>query len=443
MNIENKNYLAQFDKTAESEKLALVMHWINTEPLPFFKQLREERPVLVTPGATFLALYEDVIEVLQLPKIFTVALYKPKMADYLMAHDDDALHYREKSLMQAMLNRDDLPLVREMVANIAKKILDEAGGKIELVNDYCRMVPATLVQDYFGLDGVDQKDLIEWSYWTQYDTFHNQPFDTVSDAKRAEITANHDATGVKLGKYIIELVVRKTLAVKAEQAANVILWMWFLLVKLARLCMGKPTPKLKDDVVTRMIRSSFPEEVDFSIKRLGINAGGLLIGSIETTSQAVSQIVQELFSRPDVLAQAKAAAKQADTAIFDGIVWEALRYVPIGPFLFRQTASDYVVAKGTDRETTLKAGSYVLPITQSAMFDPRVFEKPDEFMSDRNWYHYFHFGFGSHECLGKYVGMVMIPEMVRQVLLRSEVRADAPIDYKQGPFPEDYRLSFS
>src|SRR3546814_4287997 len=48
-----------------------------------------------------------------MPKVFTVDLYKTKMGvtgpndGYLMAHDDDALHYREKSLMQGLLNRDD------------------------------------------------------------------------------------------------------------------------------------------------------------------------------------------------------------------------------------------------------------------------------------------------------------------------------------------------
>src|SRR3546814_17296450 len=82
---------------------------------------------------------------------------------YLMAHDDDALHYREKSLMQGLLNRDDLPRVREMVAETARDILEEAGGGIELVNDYCRIVPVCLVQDYFGLDGVSRSDLIRWS----------------------------------------------------------------------------------------------------------------------------------------------------------------------------------------------------------------------------------------------------------------------------------------
>ena len=43
---------------------------------------------------------------------------------------------------------------------------------------------------------------------------------------------------------------------------------------------------------------------------------------------------------------------------------------------------------------------------------------------------HFNFGFGSHECLGKYVGMVMIPEMVRQVLLRRNLRSKGTIDYK-------------
>jgi cytochrome P450 len=83
-----------------------------------------------------------------------------------------------------------------------------------------------------------------------------------------------------------------------------------------------------------------------------------------------------------------------------------------------------------------------LPVTQSAMFDPRAFDRPDEFLADRNWSRTFHFGFGSHECLGRYVGMVMIPEMVRQVLLRPGVKAQGAIDYKEGPFPEAYRLTW-
>src|SRR5882762_6914534 len=436
------NYLQQFDAAADADKWPLVRRWIDTDPLPFFKELREKRPILVTPLCTLLTLFDDVTEVLNMPLIFKVSLYLPKMQNgiYLMAHDDDALHTREKSLMQGMLNRDDLPQVRAMVANISKDLLDSANGHIEAINGYCRMVPATLVQEYFGLRGVDKKNLIEWSYCNQADTFYNQPFDVITDAQRKEISDRHTKAGEELSKYIAELIVGRLLAVKAEQGEHLLLAPWYLLRWLWRKLTGKKDDKLTDDIVTRMVRTAYPGAVDFDIKRLGINAGGLLIGAIETTSQAVAQVIEYLLEDPAWLAKAKSAAQKDNPAEFDGIVWEALRFVPISPFLFRQTASDYTVAKGTDRATTIKTGTYILPVTQSAMFDPKAFENPDEFIAGRNWYHYFHFGFGSHECLGKYIGMVMIPEMVRQAVLRPGIKANGSIDCQGGHLPQRYDL---
>jgi len=438
------NYLEQFDAAAAADKYPLVRRWIDTEPLPFFKELREKRPILVTPVGTLLTLYDDVTEALNMPKIFTAALYLPKMAGgiYFMAHDDDALHTREKSIMQAMLNRDDLPQVRAMVAKIAKDLLDAAGGHMDAINGYCRMVPAALVQDYFGLTGVDRKDLIDWSYCNQANTFYNQPFDLISEEKRKEIQAREDEASQKLGKYLAELIVKRWLAVKAEQTEHFLFAPWYLLRNLVRKLMGKKDEKLTDNIVTRMVRTAYPGAVDFDIKRLGVNAGGLLIGAIETTSQAVGQVLQFLLNDAEWLPKAKSAAQAANPAEFDGIVWEALRFVPISPFMFRQTASDYTVAKGTDHATTITTGTYILPVTQSAMFDPKAFENPDQFLPGRNWYHYFHFGFGSHECLGKYVGMVMIPEMVRQALLRPGIKANGSIDYQGGHLPQKYDISW-
>ena len=438
------DYLERIDAAADTDKFPLVKGWVSTEPLAFFKELRERRPILVTPACTLVVRFEDVCEVLSLPKIFTVALYMPKMGNgiYWMAHDDDALHTREKSLMQGLLNRDDLPQVRAMVATIAKNILDQANNQIEVVDGYCRLVPATLVRDYFGLTGVDLKSLIEWSYWNQYDTFHNQPFDMMDAQRRRAIEDHHNQTGEALSKYIVELIIRRSLAVDLAKA-NVLRALWLKLRILVRRFMGKPHDPLRDDIVTCLLRTSFPEAVDFDVKRLGINAGGLLIGAIETTSQAVAQVLQYLLQHEDLLAQAQDSARRADIPAFDGVVWEALRFVPIAPYLFRQMAADYTVAKGTDYATTLRAGSFVLPVTQSAMFDPRAFDSPDEFLPDRNWSRTFHFGFGSHECLGRYIGMVMIPEMLRQVLLRPGLRAHGAIDYKEGPFPEAYQLTWN
>ncbi|WP_051785960.1 cytochrome P450 [Endozoicomonas numazuensis] len=444
----NKDYLAEYDSLPDAEKYPQVLKWMKSEPLPFFAQLRTERPILVTPECTLVSHFTDVRDMLQMPKIFTVDLYKPKMGvtekdpGYLMAHDDDALHYREKSLMQGMLNRNDLPAIRKLIAESGADILKNANNHIEIVNQYCRMVPAILVQDYFGLDEVEKESLIEWSFWNQFDVFHNQPFDLNSPEKSQHIVDKHSEVTVKLQSYMTKTMVRKLAIVKLDETKNLLLIGWRIIKGVINKLLGKKTPVAKDDIISRMLRSSFAEQVDFDLVRIGVNAGGLLIGAIETTSQAVSQVIEFILERPELLNKAKTLAADSDTKAFDDLVWEALRFVPISPYMFRQMSEDYELAKGTPHATTIKKGTNVLALTQSAMFDPYAYDQPDTFSPGRNFYHNFTFGFASHDCLGKYIGMEMIPEMVRQVMLMPGISSDGSIDYKDGPFPEQYELQW-
>ena len=57
-----------------------------------------------------------------------------------------------------------------------------------------------------------------------------------------------------------------------------------------------------------------------------------------------------------------------------------------------------------------------------------------------------HFGYGHHECIGKYIGLVQIPEVVKRVILRPGVRLipapEGKIDFKGGPFPESFVISY-
>ena len=438
-----KDYLQDYDAAPDDEKFPLVYSWMRTEPLPFFKQLREQRPILVTPEATLVTLFEDVRDTLMMPKVFTVDLYKPKMKSYLMSHDDDALHDREKSIMYAMLNRNDIPLVRKLIAKNAAVILDQANGKIEIIENYCRGVPATLVQDYFGLDGIDSKKLVEWSFWNQYNAFHNQPFDMHSKEKFNYIVSENERVNMELGIYLAGLMARKILAVKLGQAKNKLFVIWNLLIKFYYWITRRKVDKLTDTIVTRMLSASYPDELDFTIDRLAINAGGLLIGAIETTSQAVAQSLEMILKDPVLLKQASEVAQQNDTEAFDKIVWETQRFVPISPFVFRQAAEKHIIAKGRPHETTIDVGTNVLIATQSAMFDSYAYTKPDEFNPDRTFYHNFVFGYGSHECMGKHVGMVLIPEMIRQVILRKNIKAEGNIDYDHKPFPTFFNLSWN
>ncbi len=408
------SFLKKYDKAPKNQQFPMIRRWIDESPLPLFEELRAKRPIMKTPVCTFVARFDDVVEVLRVPTVFTVALYAPKMGEYMLSQDETPLHFREKAIMQSMLNRDDLPQIRNLIAEKSKEKLDQAKGEIELVHEYARLIPTLLVQEYFGLDGVDPQKMMKWSYWNQYNTFHNQPFDLVNDPDT--IVKNHQETGLEMQDYMKELIPRRIGEIKAGEK--------------------------RDDIFSRMLRTVYPESVGFPMDRLARNAGGLLIGAVETTAQAVAQVVQEIISRRSILKKAIVAAELDNHDQFDAIVWEALRFHPIAPYLFRKSSSNYTLAKGTKRETLIRKNTLVLPLIYSATFDDAAFPDPYKFNPKRPWYNTFHFGFGHHECLGKYVGMVMIPEMVRQVLLRPNLKAEMGIDYQDGPFPEKYVVSW-
>lgn len=85
----------------------------------------------------------------------------------------------------------------------------------------------------------------------------------------------------------------------------------------------------------------------------------------------------------------------------------------------------------------------VLPLVLSAMFDKTVYPDPDKFNPARPQYKTFHFGMGLHECMGRYIGAVMIPEIIRQLLKRPNLRALGPIEFGNSPFPAKWLLTWS
>jgi cytochrome P450 len=74
------------------------------------------------------------------------------------------------------------------------------------------------------------------------------------------------------------------------------------------------------------------------------------------------------------------------------------------------------------------------------MFDPVAFPDPLRFDPSRDLGDAFTFGQGIHECLGRVVAAAMIPELVRQVLLRPGVQPEAPPDHAGTKVPQNWRL---
>lgn len=417
------SYLDQYDALGEDlkAKAGLATRWIRTDWRPFFKELREKRPIFKTPTFTFVTKFADVTEVLSREKIFTVRPYAPHMdpvvGPFMLARDETPLNWRERGIMQAVLKPEDLPQVRETAGRLADEALDAAAaqGRIEGVSKLGRYVPLRIVGEYFGFPGPDLASMYRWSKATQTNMFKNLQNDPA--IHQAAVQA-----GQEMKEYLTGLLAEKRAAVATENG------------------------NAAQDTFSRLVRTHFPPELEFDDGRILSNVMGLLVGTGETSSQAIVQSLEQILLRPEIHAQAVAAATNPDPSKFDRYVWEGLRLNPINPLIFRLSVEDYTLAAGTERETLIPAGTLVFACTASAVFDNDVVPDPDEFKTDRPDFISLHFGYGHHICLGKYVGYVMIPEVIRRVLLRPGVHLLPPpegsIDFQGGPFPERFEFAF-
>lgn len=410
------SYLDEIDALPPEQKWPRARQHLFGDPLPFFAELRERRPVLTLPEVTLVTRFFDCSLVLRRHEVFGVDLYKPKQGQYFMAQDDTAAHWREKSVMRALLDREDLPEIRKWVAQKTKSQLDKGKGRIDLIPDVSRAVPIALVQERFGFSGSKAAKLKDWSYWNQEDAFWNQPFDTPNGRDQSIIIANRERSLYQMSWYLALLVARRYLAD--------LIWL-----------RGK-------DPVSRLVRLKRSGAVKFSLKDVVLNSGGLLIGAVETTSHAVANALRVLLDRPDLLQEARAAALADDVARFDGYVFEALRFKPAFPYFFRTCHRATPLASGTPYETVIEPGTTVLAVTHSAMFDATAFPNPDRFDPQRDLSDAFTFGQGLHECLGIAIAGVMVPEIVRQIVCRPELTAEGKPDYAQSSVPEHWVLRY-
>jgi cytochrome P450 len=385
------------------------------EPKAFFEEVRASRPVLPLPELTLAFRHADCAAILRWHQDFGVDLYRPKQGDYFMTQGDTADHWRDKSIMRAILDLEQIPEIRSFVGKLTAELLAEGRGSIDLARKISRAVPVSVVQRFFGMEDGRAEDLIDWSYWNQQDAFHNQPFDAVAVPDPEHIVAMRKRANIRLALFVGRLVAKRSIAVK--------------------LGLGG------DDPISRLLRLSFSGAVKFPLRKVLSNAGGLLIGAVETTSHAVNNVMAELLSRPDVLAEARAAAMGNDQGAVDPFAVEALRFRPAFPYFFRTCHRATELSPESDQAHRVSPGTTVLAVTHSAMLDPEGFSDPQAFDPDRSQGDNFTFGQGIHECLGRAIARPMIGEIVRQVLLLPGLRAAGEVSFKGG-VPDSYPLAW-
>ncbi|POM26013.1 Erythromycin C-12 hydroxylase [Actinomadura rubteroloni] len=385
---------------------ALLAGWLRTDPQPLFAELRERRPVLVTPGFTLVTRYTDVTAVLTRDHAFTVAAYAPRLdgalgGPVMLSRDATPLNWREKGLMQVVLAPEDAARVRDLAGRRADAALDTAapGATIEAVGALFRHVPLAVCAEYFGFPGPDAATLSRWSRTIITDV-------TANLAGDPRVHAESVAAGAEMMAYLRELVTKRR---------------------------GAPG----DDVLGRLLRVEPPPGWDD--ERLAVNVAALLLGFVENAAGSMTHAVRYLLGDALLRAEAAEAARADDPARFDPYVWEALRFDPFLKMIARTCSDDHVLAG-----TPVPAGSLVLAAVASAMRDPDVVADPETFRVGRPAHAHLHFGHGPHACLGVHPGAVVIAETVRRLLRRPGVRLlpspDGDVVRDRDVFPDRFVL---
>ncbi|RAI59473.1 cytochrome P450 family protein [Roseicella frigidaeris] len=204
----------------------------------------------------------------------------------------------------------------------------------------------------------------------------------------------------------------------------------------------------QEDVLERCLRLQEQGLPGFTDREIRNNLIGLVVGALPQAPMLVPQLFDLLLDRPRELAAAQAAARADDEEALARIVFEAARFRPLTPGLFRLCREDHRLAAGHWRGRTIRAGTIVMAATRSAMMDGRRVPAPREFRTDRPDPLGLHFGLGQHECFGIHMNRVMLPQLCKPVLRLPGLRR-APgeegrlrLDAAFGIFPMNLTVAF-
>lgn len=402
-------------KIVAGKQFQFIMEQIRSNALPFFTELRDFRPILRSPMATVVAQFRDVEEILHREEIFSVQPYLPRMmgviGPFVLSQDITPIYDHDISVMRLVVRREDLTRVKDIVARHAARIVNTLfakGEPVDIVQTLTRRVPVRLAADYFGFAAANDAQMMAWARACFREFFINL-------LNNPDIRAPAVAAGAKMRKRL-DVLLKKRRALDCDDKDDV-------MGRLLGLQRAGDAAGLDDETVRRTLM-------------------GLVVGMVETTSQAAIQALLVLFSRPDALASAVAAARADDDDMLARVVFEALRFRPINPMVVRVAKEDYRLAAGEPHATLIRKGTAVFALTWSAMFDPRVLDAPDEFRPDRPPHHYLHFATGRHACYGRYISSIQIPQILKPLLKLDGLRpVGAPVF--DGTFPETLKVTIN
>lgn len=357
----------------------------------------------------------DVTDILSRDADFGV-VYAPRMEmitggeNFFLGMQDIPRYTRDTSNMRLVVRRDDVPaIITPYVSAAAAEIVATVPGKIDVPQALTQTVAAGLLDRYFGTPGPSAAAIAEWTTLLFWYLFIDLQADPDLDARA------------------------KTAAASMRD------WMDGHIV-------ARRSSPPKDDVLGRCFVMGSADLPGMSDRDIRNNLIGLLIGELPTLSATANLALDELLDRPREFAAACAAAQSGDDATLAAYVFEALRFRPLNPVVYRRAMRDTTIASGTLRQRKIAKDSIVLAANLSAMFDALEIPDATSFRTDRPWETYMLWGYGMHACFGAHINRAVLPAMLKPLLAQPNLRraegARGQIDKANTPFPQHFHLEF-
>lgn len=341
------------------------------EPHAFFAAARRETPIFFCPPlrSWIVTRTEDINAIYRDPTTFSSKYvmsnhgeFPPEVAAVFVGHDpwlptllttDPPDHTRLRSLLIKAFAPQSIAAREPAIRALADELIDGfvADGEVDVGRKFAFPFTATVIGDMLGVPRADNERLKAWSDdWIKL-IWCVEPIDRL-------VAAAHGLLDFQ--RYFADVL--------AERRRN-------------------PGP----DVLSLLLQARLDDGDRLSERELVAVPMQLIIGGHETTLYAISNTLEILLERPELL-----AAVRADPGRLPKIVEEALRFQT--PLHYNQRTTMAEVKIG---DQTLPAGTSVMMMLSGANRDEAVFPEPDTFDPRRaNLERHFAFGRGIHFCIG-------------------------------------------
>jgi cytochrome P450 len=357
-----------------------LMPEVLEDPLPIYKQLRDEAPAYYVEEFNCWALsrFDDIWEQSADNESYSAALRGTTPA-HLITNQlpvfpsvnlmDPPEHVRNRALISGAFKPRRVaglaPIVEEIVTRHAKVL--EPGDEVDLAADYIGKISMEVSCVLLGLPVEDGDKM--------YDCV-NRFFDRIPG--HIGMTDDGLAASGELNAYLEDFI---------------------------RFRQANPND---DDVLLNAYLNAEFDGKPLPVDNIASQMATLVIGSTDSFPKIFNAFVLELFRSPE-----QRAELVSDPSLISNAFREGLRYSMPTQFLGRVVKKPVAL-----HGKTFEAGQAVLFLFPSANRDDREFEDPDRFDIHRESKRILTFGHGNHSCLGTHIAALEGELATRHLLER-------------------------